>query len=79
MKTITVRCGSMRRVQEVPVSHVAQIDSDLMSVEFVLLTLKAKHWVQEPYGRPGEWHGTVIADRGDVAPLLRFARKTTEG
>ena len=76
MKTITVRCGSMRRTQTVPVSHVAQIDSYLMSVEFVLLTLKPKYCVQEPYGRPGEWHGTVIADRADVAPLLRFARQT---
>ena len=77
MKTLTVVCGTCRHPQQIPVSHIATLDDDLRgqyASESIVMTLKPRRWIKDTFG-DGQWHGTVVAERGDVAKLLRLVGK----
>lgn len=71
-RQIKVSCGTCRHPQDIPLAHVAEIDSHSDLAELVSLKLKPRHWIKDTWG-DGQYHGWVIADRVAVAALLRFA------
>lgn len=75
-RTLKLSCGNCRHPQDVPVSHIADLDSDCQLVEFVSVRLKPRHWIKDTFG-DGQWHGYAVADRADVARVLRLKPTTT--